>query len=234
MQKMELERIPDMDGGFIEEQLSDRDLFFLFLRAFLDSERADLLSEEICKRADSLGGFSELTREELLSLSGIGEARASAILAALEIGKRACEVSPTSSFVKSSSEAFSLFKPIMSGHKVELFCAALLDNKLRLISVVEVSRGTLTASIVHPREAFWMAVRRSAYGVIFAHNHPSGDPQPSGEDKRVTTRLCEVGSILGIPVLDHIVLGARDSYYSFADSGSLDGWNREFHGALFE
>ncbi|MDD5448571.1 MAG: DNA repair protein RadC [Actinomycetota bacterium] len=231
---MELERIPDTSGNFIEEQPSNRELFFVFLKAFFSPERADLLSKEICEKAELLGGLSELTREELSLFSGIGEARAGAILAALEIGKRACEVPPASPSVRSSSEAFSLFKPIMFGHKAELFCAALLDNKLRLISVVEVSRGTLTASIVHPREAFWMAVRRSAYGVIFAHNHPSGDPQPSGEDRRVTTRLCKVGSILGIPVLDHIVLGTRDSYYSFADSGGLDGWNREFHGMLFE
>jgi DNA repair protein RadC len=85
-----------------------------------------------------------------------------------------------------------------------------------------ISKGTLTASIVHPRESFRPAVRNAASGVIFAHNHPSGDPLPSDEDRRITGRLEEVGRILGIPVLDHVIMGTSGSYYSFADSGEIE------------
>jgi DNA repair protein RadC len=85
-----------------------------------------------------------------------------------------------------------------------------------------VSQGSLTASVVHPREVFNPAIRDSAAAVIFVHNHPSGDPQPSQEDRVLTTRLADAGKLLGIQVLDHIIVG-RNTYMSFADEGLLDG-----------
>jgi DNA repair protein RadC len=107
------------------------------------------------------------------------------------------------------------------GLKREQFQVVLLDQKNKIIKDVMVSQGSLTASVVHPREVFNIAIRDSAAAIICVHNHPSGDPQPSREDRALTTRLGEAGRLLGIQVLDHIIVG-RDTYMSFADEGLLD------------
>ena len=106
----------------------------------------------------------------------------------------------------------------MRDERREIFWALLLDTRNRLITALRISAGSLAASLVHPREAFRPAIREAAAAVLFAHNHPSGDPTPSREDRRITARLREAGVLLGIPVLDHIVIGA-ESYFSFADAG---------------
>jgi DNA repair protein RadC len=101
----------------------------------------------------------------------------------------------------------------------------LLDRKNRIMREVMISQGSLTASVVHPREVFNPAIRDSAAAVICVHNHPSGDPQPSQEDRALTARLVEAGRLLGIQVLDHVIVG-RDTYMSFADEGLLDNGKR--------
>jgi len=101
-----------------------------------------------------------------------------------------------------------------------MFYALLLDSKNRLITKVRISEGSLGASLVHPREAFRPAIREAAAAVLFLHNHPSGDPSPSSEDRKITARLHKAGELLGIPVLDHVVVG-REAYFSFADSGAI-------------
>jgi DNA repair protein RadC len=111
--------------------------------------------------------------------------------------------------------------PMLAGLKREQFQALLLDRKNRVTRDVMISQGSLTASVVHPREVFNPAIRDSAAAVICVHNHPSGDPQPSQEDRQLTTRLVEAGHLLGIPVLDHIIVGC-DRYMSFADEGLLN------------
>jgi DNA repair protein RadC len=111
--------------------------------------------------------------------------------------------------------------PLLVDKKREQFQVLLLDRKNRVMRAVMVSQGSLTASVVHPREVFNPAIRDSAAAVIFVHNHPSGDPQPSQEDRVLTTRLAEAGKLLGIQVLDHIIVG-RHTYMSFADEGLLD------------
>ena len=96
----------------------------------------------------------------------------------------------------------------------------LLDGKNRVIRVIRISEGSLTRSLVHPREVFRPAIREAAAGVLFVHNHPSGTPEPSQEDIQITRRLVETGKIVGIRVLDHVILGAY-RYFSFADEGML-------------
>ena len=104
----------------------------------------------------------------------------------------------------------------------EHFVLACVDAKLRVTAVHTVSVGTLTASIVHPREVFKTAILANASGIVLLHNHPSGDPAPSNEDRRITERLEEAGRLLGIPVIDHLVIGHDDGFYSFADDGALE------------
>lgn len=103
--------------------------------------------------------------------------------------------------------AFSVLEPLLSDRPTEEFWCLLLDGRHRAIGVAQATVGTLTASLVHPREVFGPAVRMGAAAVVVAHNHPSGDPEPSSEDITVTRRLLEVGDLLGIPLLDHLVIG---------------------------
>ena len=119
---------------------------------------------------------------------------------------------------RGSGDVYAQFRERLGALKQEVFIAVLLDNKHRKIRDVEVSRGSLTASIVHPRDVFLPVVRYSAAAVVFVHNHPSGDPTPSKEDIEITRRLREVGDIMGVRVLDHIVIGAG-RYVSFVDDG---------------
>jgi DNA repair protein RadC len=120
----------------------------------------------------------------------------------------------------SSAEVFRHFHERLRDHRKEVFLALLLDGKNRVIREVKVSEGSLTASIVHPREVFAPVVRDSAAAVLFVHNHPSGDPTPSREDIEITTRLREAGELMGVRVLDHIIIGSG-SYVSFADRGLI-------------
>lgn len=157
-----------------------------------------------------------------MSGTGIGQAKACEIKAAFEIGRRwlARQGGPLLQ-VRSSRDVANHYMPLLAGKKREQFQVILLDRKNRIMRDIMISQGSLTASIVHPREVFNPAVRDSAAAVIFVHNHPSGDPQPSQEDHSLTARLVKAGDVLGIPVLDHIIVG-RDTYMSFADEGLLN------------
>jgi len=112
---------------------------------------------------------------------------------------------------------YDLLRGLLEHEAQEVFCALLLDGKQRVTGFVEVTRGTLTASLVHPREVYGAAVRLGAAAIIVAHNHPSGDPEPSAEDLSVTERLRQAGEILGIPLQDHIIIGANGSYVSLRE-----------------
>jgi DNA repair protein RadC len=132
----------------------------------------------------------------------------------------------TGTRISSSADLFKHFHPALRDVKHELFKVVLLDAKNIVIKETTVSEGSLTLSIVHPREVFAFAVRESAAAVIFLHNHPSGDPTPSPEDRRLTDRLATAGKLLGIRVLDHVIIG-DSRYVSFADEGWMTGQKDE-------
>jgi DNA repair protein RadC len=150
---------------------------------------------------------------------GFGTAKIAQTLAAVEIAKRfgEHEFKPGES-LRGSHDIYVHFRERLASERQEHFYAVLLDNKHRKIKDVAVSQGSLTASIVHPRDVFAPVVRESAAAVIFVHNHPSGDPTPSKEDIEITRRLREVGDLVGVRVLDHIVIG-KGRYVSFVDDG---------------
>ena len=114
-----------------------------------------------------------------------------------------------------------LLRPLLEHEPTELFVALLLNGKHRVTGFAEVSRGTLTTSLVHPREVFGPALREAAAAIIVAHNHPSGDPEPSLEDLEVTRRLYEAGKLLGVPLLDHIIVGEKGSFTSLRELVAL-------------
>lgn len=168
---------------------------------------------------ESLRKLGEASVQDLCSIKGIGPAKAAQIKAAIEIGKRFAqeEVKQGDAF-RSSADVFHFYREQLGGLKKEEFHVLLLDAKNRLIRDVRVSEGSLTSSLVHPREVFNPVIRESAAAVILIHNHPSGDPAPSQEDLHITRRLREVGEVMGVRVLDHIIVG-KGKYVSFVDDG---------------
>ena len=153
---------------------------------------------------------SDSSVEELSQINGIGPAKAAQLKAAFDLGRR-LDGSPregkAQAQVKSPEDVISAIGGTLRGKKREHFLTLLLDTRNRLIRVATVSMGSLDSSIVHPREVFKEAISASAASVIFVHNHPSGDPEPSEDDIELTRRLVEAGKLLGILVLDHVIVG---------------------------
>jgi DNA repair protein RadC len=178
---------------------------------------------EVLDRLGGIAGLAQCGIDELCAVPGVGEAKAAQLKAALELGKRAL-AAPLSkgTRISSSRDLFRHFHATMRDLRREIFKVVLLDAKHAIVREATVSEGSLTLSIVHPREVFSLAVKESAAAVIFLHNHPSGDPTPSREDRLLTTRLVAAGEVLGIRVLDHLVIG-DGQYVSFADEGWLQG-----------
>jgi DNA repair protein RadC len=159
---------------------------------------------------------------ELCAVPGIGEAKATKILAALELGRRAAEEArPDRERVRSAADVYERMRLLMRDLPHEEFHVLLLNTQNQVLRDLQVTRGTLDASLVHPREVFRPAISEAAASVILVHNHPSGDPTPSAEDRAVTRQLRGAGSVIGIEVLDHVVIG-EGRYVSFAEGGMLE------------
>jgi DNA repair protein RadC len=157
----------------------------------------------------------------LTATSGVGIARAVTVHAALELGRRlASETRDDGAPVRSPRDVARVFAPRLEDLPVEEFHVAILDAQHRLERDVTITRGILTSSLVHPREVFREAIAERAAAVILVHNHPSGDPTPSADDRQVTEQLVAAGKLLDIPVHDHIIIG-RGRYMSFAEAGLL-------------
>jgi DNA repair protein RadC len=157
----------------------------------------------------------------LTKLHGIGTVRAVTLHAALELGRRAAgEEREDGAPMRSPRDVYAVFSPRLEDLPVEEFHVAVLDSQHRLERDVTVTRGILNSSLVHPREVFREAIAERAAAVILVHNHPSGDPTPSADDRLVTEQLAAAGRLLDIPVHDHVIIG-RGRYTSFAESGLL-------------
>lgn len=169
------------------------------------------------------GGVHELAGRairEICTVPGIGQRKAAELLAALELGKRAYAPTVERIPFASSSDVANYFLPRMRDLKKEVFKVLLLDARNKLIKEVTVSEGSLTASIVHPREVFRCAIMEAAAAVILVHNHPSGDETPSHDDIAITKQLVEAGKLIDIRVLDHIIVGHR-TFTSLAAKGLI-------------
>ena len=210
------------------DNLSDAQLLAIIIRNGRDGRSALDLGMELIDKFKTLNAIAEAGIREIsgkFGIKGIGPAKVAEIKAAIELGKRRFgkpwRVKERHvSFCCSSQEAVAYLKQDMIDLKKEMFLCLLLDTKNRVIKKDEVSVGTLTASLVHPRETFKAAIRESAAAVIFIHNHPSGDTKPSQEDILLTRRLVQAGEVLGIQVLDHIIIG-DGSHFSFRDNGMI-------------
>jgi len=201
------------------DKLSDCELLAILLQTGFRNEGNSIsamdLAKEILIEFQELKGLINVLPSELLNLKGIGKAKAAKLVAAFELGRRAAALKNGNcrSF-RCSEEVASYYVPILKDLKKEQFRVLLLDRKNKIMKDELISQGSLTSSLVHPREVINPAIRESAASVIFLHNHPSGDPAPSLDDIEVTRRLCKSFDIVGINVLDHIIVGC-EGYFSF-------------------
>mgnify|MGYP000870742256 FL=1 len=188
--------------------LSVQELLAIIIRTGSRDANAIQLAESILYQFNDLRGVNNAGIEELCAAAaGIGNAKAAQIKAALELGRRLSQQDSQVVRVKSPQDVAAWVMEDLRYLQHEQFRILLLNTKNVIIACEEVSRGSLNSSIVHPREVFARAIRRSAAAVILVHNHPSGDPTPSQEDINITRRLVEVGRLVGIEVLDHLVIG---------------------------
>ncbi len=203
------------------EALAEAELVAVLLGTGAAGEPVSVLSARLLEAAGGLAGLERMGIGALASLPGVGPTKASRILAALELGRRVVE-RPLSrgARIASSRDVDAALRPRLGRACAEHFIAIPLDAKNRAIGEIRVAVGGLTACPVAPSDVFRALVREAAAGVIFVHNHPSGEPQPSPEDVALTERLVRAGELLGVRVLDHVILG-QEGYFSFLDAGML-------------
>jgi DNA repair protein RadC len=203
------------------EALSEAELLALVLRTGGARRDALALAASLLGRHGGLAGLAAAGAPELAVEAGVGPAKSAALVAALELGRRlAARRLRCGDRVGSPADVFRHFHARLRDARHERFVLLLLDGRHRMLREVVVSQGTLTASLVHPREVFRPALREAAAAVVLVHNHPSGDPSPSREDREITERLARAGELLGIPVLDHVVVAER-GYASLRELGAL-------------
>lgn len=205
--------------------LSDSELIAILLRTGAPGANAVELARSILQKFGSLGELARCSASELAELRGMGLAKAVELAAAFALASRLARESLIRTKMDSSELVYELLGSEMRILKKESLRLLLLDTRLQLIRVEEVSLGSLSESIAHPREIFRPVFIHSAYAIVLVHNHPSGDPTPSESDHRVTRRLLEAARLLQITLLDHVILGspglAHPPYFSFKDAGIL-------------
>lgn len=204
------------------QALSDAELLAILLRTGRAGENVLELARGIVARFRETGLHEILAMPcaEFARIPGIGTAKAATVLAALELGRRAQQTAKSRPRIREASDVAELLRPRFRAEKREHFLVLPLSAKNEVLMVADVSVGTLTNALVHPREVFEPPIRCGAAHIILAHNHPSGDPAPSTEDHRLTRVLKDAGTLLGIPVTDHVIIGG-DGFFSFAEEGVL-------------
>jgi len=190
------------------KSLSNQELLAILLRTGTKEESVLVLANRVLSTFERLHHLKHATIEEMVAIKGIGKVKAIQILAAIELGRRLSQKQNDDKYtVRSPQDAAAYLMPDMTSLSQEHFVVLFLDVKNQIIHKKTIFIGGLNASIVHPREIFREAVKRSAASIICAHNHPSGVPTPSPEDIEVTKRIQEAGFIIGIELLDHVIIG---------------------------
>lgn len=203
------------------DALSHAELLAILLRTGTKNQSAVQLSAQLLQQCGSLRELVDMSLDELTSIKGIGQAKALQLLAGIELGKRVARSSLGDVVtVRSPYDAAMYVMEELRYLKKEHFICLFLNTKNHIVGKETLSMGTLNASLVHPREVFRAAIRSSSASIICIHNHPSGDPSPSPEDIQITKRLAEAGSLLGIEILDHLIIG-DGTFVSLKEQGYL-------------
>ena len=207
--------------------LSPRELLAILIETGTRERSALEVAGEILHHFAGADGGQSLRRvmtsslPEICRVPGVGPAKGAKVLAALELGRRAvAEARPERERVRSAADVYERMRLTLRDLSHEEFHVLLLNTQNEILRDLQVTRGTLDASLVHPREVFRPAIAEAAASVILVHNHPSGDPTPSSEDRSVTRQLRSAGELVGIEVLDHVIVG-EGRYVSFAEAGIL-------------
>ncbi len=202
--------------------LSDAELLAILIHSGNRDETAVEVAQRILRSCNNnLVELSKLSVENLCRFRGIGEAKAIAIIAALEMGRRRREAEAlTVEKISASVDAFNLFNPMLADESYEQFWILLLNRANKIIEKHCVSEGGLTGTVADPRKIFKRALEKNACAMVLCHNHPSGNIQPSDADTKLTKKLKEAGKLLDIDVLDHIIIG-NEKFFSFADEGLI-------------
>ena len=204
------------------EALSEQELLACILGRGIRGESVLVGSRRLLAAFGTLRGLAEASVEQLAGVHGIGPAKAIQLKASVELARRIALAGTNGKppVVDSVESAAALLRPYLLDKKKEHFVALLLDNRHHLIRLSPIAIGSLSATLVHPRELFKEAIAASAAAVIVAHNHPSGDPSPSEHDLQLTERLVEARTLLGIEVLDHVIVGT-EGVVSLAEMGAI-------------
>ncbi|MCI8579525.1 MAG: DNA repair protein RadC [Dorea sp.] len=225
-----MKKIPDMERPYEKCQrfgasaLSDAELLAVVLRTGSHGENVIGLAQRILYRSgeDGILGLHRFSMEQLVKIRGIGKVKAIQLICILELARRLSKasVSESLSFTSPASIA-EYYMEDLRHESQEVMKLIMINSKGRLISETEISKGTVNASLITPREIFIEALLRQAVAVVAMHNHPSGDPTPSSEDILLTKRIKEAGSIIGVELLDHIIIG-NNCYVSLREKGILE------------
>ena len=207
------------------ESLTNAELLAIILRTGTKEKNATQLSREILgyfeEGSSDLSALHRLTREDLMSIPGIGEVKAVKILSLAEISRRLVRERTAQRLVFSSPDSVAEYYMEELRHlETETAVLVMLDNRLALLREEIISRGTVNCALLSPREVFMRALRWGAVNIMLLHNHPSGDPTPSQADLEITERICRAGNILGIHLIDHLVIGDLN-YVSLRECGCL-------------
>ncbi len=201
--------------------LSSAELIAVVLRTGTEGDGALDVAEGLLCRVGGVRELAGATLTELSAVRGIGPAKAAQLHAVIELGRRSTATQPVGrTRIRGPRDIWEMLGPELRTERKEHFVAVLLDTRNGVIARQTVSVGDLTSAIVHPREVFAPAIRHGAAALVVAHNHPSGDPAPSPEDIQVTKRLVSTGDLVGIPVMDHVVLGDA-GWMSMKESGLI-------------
>ncbi|MBI3324346.1 MAG: DNA repair protein RadC [Candidatus Omnitrophica bacterium] len=205
-----MERPRERLTQFGAEALSDQELLCCILGRGSAGDSVTACAQRLLHTFGGLRGLAEASIEQLSAVRGIGAAKAAQLKASTEVARRLLRADqPSSPSLDTAEAAAALVRPHLFGKKKEHVVALLLDTRHRPIRLAPIAVGSLSASLVHPRELFKEAILASAAAIIVAHNHPSGDPQPSEHDLILTRRLVQAGRLLGIEVLDHLIIADR-------------------------
>ena len=223
-----LKEIPKIDRprerliNFGAESLSNEELLSILLKTGTKDVSVKELASTILNKIGEINKLNEINYHILSSIPGVGSAKACTLLAVVELSKRITRknASLNNVIIKSADIAFDYFQYIFKDQKQEYFYVIYLDNKKRVIENKLLFKGTLNQSIVHPREVFKSAFILSASSIICVHNHPSGNVEPSKEDINLTKRLSEIGILMGIKVVDHLII-SDDNYFSFLENNLI-------------
>ncbi|MBJ7449151.1 MAG: DNA repair protein RadC [Parachlamydiales bacterium] len=203
------------------EALSTTELIAILLGSGVKGKSVLHLSQEILSHFGSLENLIDASVDELQQIKGVGFAKALQLKAALHLGLRAQKMQKKPKYpIKQPLHAYQLIKDGLENQKKENFAVIMQDVKGNAINQEIIAVGTLSQVLVHPREVFHRAIRHRAASIIVAHNHPSGDPEPSDPDIQLTKKLVQAGSVLGIPLKDHIIIG-HGRFVSLKDRGYI-------------